>query len=158
LNSGSRFSKRTRDPGIPVNCPFRDEILADAQKYKAFKEQEAEEKKEMQRRWQKLQGERKSKGFSSVEEMLADAERKKQEHEKREREKIVDSDKSEGVSQKGSRESQNFWRQVNSVIDEADIILHILDARDPEGTRCKKIEQAVQNRGDKKTCFGSEQD
>merc|ERR1712178_310349 len=114
------------------------------------KEQEAEEKKEMQRRWQKLQGERKSKGFSSVEEMLADAERKKQEHEKREREKIVDSDKSEGGIQKGSRESQNFWRQVNSVIDEADIILHILDARDPEGTRCKKIEQAVQNRGDKK--------
>merc|ERR1711981_685586 len=108
--------------------------------------------KERQRQWQKLQAARKSKGFSSVEAMLEDAAKKKAAFEKAQREKVEDlSNKSEkSSSQKGVRESVNFWRQVNSVIEEADIILHILDARDPEGSRCKKIEQAVANRGDKK--------
>jgi len=86
--------------------------------------------------------------------MLEAAEAKKAAHEQKEREKIEDNVGRGGSDvstlTKGNRESQNFWRQVNSVIDEADIILHVLDARDPEGTRCKKIEQAVMNRGDKK--------
>merc|ERR1711981_536139 len=109
--------------------------------------------KERQRQWQKLQAARKSKGFSSVEAMLEDAAKKKAAFEKAQREKVEDlSNKSEkSSSQKGVRESVNFWRQVNSVIEEADIILHILDARDPEGTRCKKIEQAVAKKEDKKT-------
>jgi len=154
LAPGSRFTNRTRDPGIPTDCPFRDEILAEAQKYKAHKEVEAVEKKEMQRRWQKLSNQRKTQGFSSVEEMLEAAEAKKLAFEEKERETVDESvgrgGTDNGTLTKGNRESQNFWRQVNSVIDEADIILHVLDARDPEGTRCKKIEQAVLNRGDKK--------
>jgi len=158
LKKGSRFTKGTKDPGIPVNCPFRDEILAEAQAFKANKEEEKEQMKQRQKEWQKLQMQRKSKGFKSVEDMLADAERKKIEFEKAQREKIEDLSKKANAQQqsnsagsKGARESQNFWRQVNSVIDEADIILHILDARDPEGTRCKKIEQAVAQRDDKRT-------
>jgi len=153
LNKGSRFTKRTRDPGIPVNCPFRDEILAEAQQFKQHQEEEKEAMKERQRRWQKLQAERKSKGFASVDDMLEDAKKKQAAFEQAQREKVEDlSKKSEkSTSAKGARESVNFWRQVNSVIDEADIILHILDARDPEGSRCKKIEQAVANRDDKKS-------
>ena len=165
LAPGSRFTNRTRDPGIPTDCPFRDEILAEAQKYKAHKEVEAVEKKEMQRRWQKLSNQRKTQGFSSVEEMLEAAEAKKLAHEEKEREKVEDTVGGRGgtdnatvrskivflaenftpkTSQmtklrqsdqnfrthctltKGNRESQNFWRQVNSVIDEADIIQRVL--------------------------------
>lgn len=152
LNKGSRFTKRTRDPGVPSNCPFRDEILQEAQEHAVRAEEEKEQMKQRQREWQKLQAKRKTLGFSSVESMLEDAKKKKEAFEKQQREKIVDvaASGSRGAA-KGGRESQNFWRQVNSVVDEADIILHILDARDPEGTRCKKIEQAVAQRDDKKT-------
>jgi len=152
LNQGSRFTKRTRDPGIPVNCPFRDEILAEAQAHKQQQEEDREAMKERQRRWQKLQAARKAKGFSSVEAMLEDAQKKKAAFEQAQREKVEDlGDSQKSTSAKGTRESQNFWRQVNAVIEEADIILHILDARDPEGSRCKKIEQAVANKEDKKS-------
>jgi len=156
LNKGSRFSKRTRDPGIPASCPFRDEVLKEAQ---AFKEKQEIEKAEMakkQQKWQQLQFKRKQMGFSSVDAMLEKAEADRIKHEKKEREKIEDLEAAANSSQcsaadlaKGKRESQNFWRQVNKVINEADIILHIMDARDPEGTRCKQIEKAVKN-ADKK--------
>ena len=154
LNKGSRFTKRTRDPGIPNNCPFRDEILKEAQAFKEKQEKEKEEMKDKQRKWQQLQFKRKQQGFSSVEEMLEKAEKDKQKHEQKEREKIENlesgSDRINSDLAKGKRESQNFWRQVNQVINEADVILHILDARDPEGTRCKQIEKAVSLRDDKK--------
>lgn len=149
LNAGSKYTKRTRDPGIPNNTPFSDEILKEAQQYKENQEKLKEEMREKQRKWQQLQFKRKQQGFSSVEEMLAKAEADKASHEKKEREKMVEADQtSENAANK--KEGSNFWRQVNSVINDADVILHILDARDPEATRCKAIEKAVNSRDDKK--------
>ena len=78
LNKGSRFTKRTRDPGIPVNCPFRDEILKEAEAAKIAKEEEKEAMKERNKKWQALQQKRKNLGFSSVEEMLENAQKEKE--------------------------------------------------------------------------------
>lgn len=142
LNVGSRFTKRTRDPGIPANCPFSDQILKDAQEWKLKREEEKEEMKKKQQKWQQLQTKRKQMGFKSVEDMLENAVKQKQLYEKQQREKI-ENESETVLTQKGKRESQNFWRQVNQVIDTADVVLAILDARDPEGSRCKKFEEAV---------------
>ena len=64
----------------------------------------------------------------------------------------IDEDDGKDIqsSAKGKRESQNFWRQVNSVVNDADVILHILDSRDPEGTRCKNLERLVASTPGKK--------
>ena len=41
----------------------------------------------------------------------------------------------------------NFWRIVNKVITQGDILLLILDARFPEMTRNKEIEQKIKYQG-----------
>jgi len=41
------------------------------------------------------------------------------------------------------------WRVVKEVIDEADIVIEVVDARDPSGTRNKKVERLIRERGKK---------
>lgn len=45
--------------------------------------------------------------------------------------------------------SKRIWGELYKVIDSSDIILHVLDARDPLGTRCHSVEKYLAN--EKKT-------
>ena len=37
-------------------------------------------------------------------------------------------------------QSRRIWNELYKVIDSSDVIVHVLDARDPVGTRCKSVE------------------
>ncbi|KAI9688953.1 MAG: GTPase required for pre-60S ribosomal subunit nuclear export and maturation [Bathelium mastoideum] len=41
-------------------------------------------------------------------------------------------------------QSKRIWNELYKVIDSSDVVLHILDARDPLGTRCTSVEKYVQ--------------
>ncbi|MHA1277954.1 MAG: GTPase [Candidatus Helarchaeota archaeon] len=43
-----------------------------------------------------------------------------------------------------------FWQIINEVISDGNLILEILDARDPEGTRNKRIEKLIDEQTDKR--------
>ncbi|KAG8159529.1 hypothetical protein KVR01_010166 [Diaporthe batatas] len=38
-------------------------------------------------------------------------------------------------------QSKRIWNELYKVIDSSDVILHVLDARDPLGTRCRSVER-----------------
>ncbi|CAG8455675.1 2175_t:CDS:2 [Ambispora leptoticha] len=38
-------------------------------------------------------------------------------------------------------QSKRIWNELYKVIDSSDVVIHVLDARDPIGTRCKNVEQ-----------------
>ncbi|KAI9316753.1 NUC091 domain-containing protein [Dichotomocladium elegans] len=40
-------------------------------------------------------------------------------------------------------QSKRIWNELYKVIDSSDILIHVLDARDPLGTRCRKIEEFI---------------
>lgn len=48
----------------------------------------------------------------------------------------------EPVFSKG--QSKRIWNELYKVIDSSDVVIHVLDARDPEGTRCRSIEKYIQ--------------
>lgn len=47
----------------------------------------------------------------------------------------------ESVFSKG--QSKRIWNELYKVIDSSDVVIHVLDARDPEGTRCRSIEKYI---------------
>src|ERR1700761_3733330 len=38
-------------------------------------------------------------------------------------------------------QSKRIWNELYKVIDSSDVVIHVLDARDPVGTRCKSVEK-----------------
>ncbi|CAM0137949.1 GTPase required for pre-60S ribosomal subunit nuclear export and maturation [Umbelopsis sp. WA50703] len=41
-------------------------------------------------------------------------------------------------------QSKRIWNELYKVIDSSDVVIHVLDARDPVGTRCKNVEKFIQ--------------
>ena len=40
-------------------------------------------------------------------------------------------------------QSRRIWGELYKVIDSSDVIIQVLDARNPDGTRCKQVEQYI---------------
>ncbi|OJJ44525.1 hypothetical protein ASPZODRAFT_134603 [Penicilliopsis zonata CBS 506.65] len=47
----------------------------------------------------------------------------------------------ESIFSKG--QSKRIWNELYKVIDSSDVVIHVLDARDPDGTRCRGIEKYI---------------
>lgn len=47
----------------------------------------------------------------------------------------------EAIFHKG--QSKRIWNELYKVIDSSDVVIHVLDARDPMGTRCSSVEQYI---------------
>ncbi|SNX82338.1 related to NOG2 - GTPase involved in ribosomal large subunit-nucleus export [Melanopsichium pennsylvanicum] len=51
--------------------------------------------------------------------------------------------RSEPIYSKG--QSRRIWGELYKVIDSSDVIIHVLDARDPIGTRCRSVEKHIRD-------------
>lgn len=49
----------------------------------------------------------------------------------------------EAVFSKG--QSKRIWNELYKVIDSSDVVIHVLDARDPLGTRCRAVEKYLRD-------------
>lgn len=53
----------------------------------------------------------------------------------------VSTEAKEHIFSKG--QSKRIWNELYKVIDSSDVVIHVLDARDPIGTRCLSVEQYI---------------
>ncbi|XP_029455313.1 guanine nucleotide-binding protein-like 3 isoform X2 [Rhinatrema bivittatum] len=137
----TRHKKPKKDIGIPNEAPFKEEILREAEQRK----QRLEELKQKQKLDRQKEHEKKRKL-----EMKKDAPAKKQPKEKK------SSIKQQLPSNKPCPENTKkvLCRELTKVIAASDVVLEVLDARDPQGCRCPQVEQAVlQSEGNKKLLF-----
>ncbi|CAF3617161.1 unnamed protein product, partial [Rotaria sp. Silwood2] len=54
------------------------------------------------------------------------------------------------VGEGDEKSRKTFYREFKKVVDASDIIIQVLDARDPLGCRCPQVEQAVLTSGKNK--------
>eukprot|EP01096_Ripella_sp_DP13-Kostka_P017794 TRINITY_DN928_c3_g1_i1.p1 TRINITY_DN928_c3_g1~~TRINITY_DN928_c3_g1_i1.p1 ORF type:complete len:670 (-),score=393.71 TRINITY_DN928_c3_g1_i1:152-2059(-) len=130
--------KRMRkDPGIPNLWPFKEQLL---EQIKEHKEQEALELKEKkaERTKLKLQG-----PSADLESLVKDAQSRNREFEKEQKRQLLLSEKGIDFKNISEQSKKQFYREVKKVIEGSDVILEVLDARDPLGCRCKALEQQI---------------
>lgn len=127
---------------VPNDCPFKDEILQEAsnarQRKQAVKDKRKQELKDRRETARAAALEEKRTG--GLEGLVAAAQKKQDLHENNRN--FVESSAKHGVT---DRSAKAYYREFMKVVEAADVILQVLDARDPMGTRCKEVEDAVLN-------------
>ncbi|XP_061583671.1 guanine nucleotide-binding protein-like 3 [Cololabis saira] len=137
-------SKRVKkDLGVPSSAPFKEEVLREAEQRRLQIEEEKERKRQAKKedRAQK----RKKDKESASKETGPKAKKACRDNAANKTEKRPGPDKS----------SKKFiCGELNKVIEESDVVIEVLDARDPLGCRCPQLEEAVlQSGGNKKLLF-----
>ncbi|XP_018541375.1 guanine nucleotide-binding protein-like 3 [Lates calcarifer] len=137
---GKRVKK---DPGVPSSAPFKEEVLREAEQRRLQIEEEKQRKRQakIDERAQK----RKKEKEAASKETEPKAKKARQDENGKHPEKRTAPD----------RNSKQFLcGELNKVIDASDVVIEVLDARDPQGCRCPQLEEAVlQRSGNKKLLF-----
>ncbi|XP_055541245.1 guanine nucleotide-binding protein-like 3 homolog [Wyeomyia smithii] len=129
-------SKKQKLIQVPNICPFKKEILDEVAEHKQFVEQEKERKRELLKQHRlKQEGE-------TIESIAAEADKRSQGYDP---EKAQPKEQEEyanvGRGKEGSLKA--YFKEFKKVIDAADVVLEVVDARDPLGTRCAEVAQIV---------------
>eukprot|EP00041_Stephanoeca_diplocostata_P014502 m.266135 g.266135 ORF g.266135 m.266135 type:complete len:520 (+) comp19718_c0_seq4:125-1684(+) len=129
--------KKSKDPGIPNTHPLKDEMIR--------REMEKKERMESLKIKQKLDrqslfnSKRKMPKGQSLEQIQQDAAKRGAEFDN------VEAPEDDGaLAGPGVKEtSRAYYKEFRKVVEAADVILQVLDARDPLGCRCRRVEQQV---------------
>lgn len=119
---------------IPNVCPFKEDILKDVEAEKARREEEKRVKIE------KAKEERAAlKKTQTLESIVNSANVRADQHV----EPKAD-DEAQDINQKPKENSlKAFYKEFKKVVDAADVILEVCDARDPLGTRCSEVSSII---------------
>lgn len=128
--------KKSKVVQIPNQCPFKEHVLKEVELMKKQNEEEKKRQKEIARELKKEQLAKKG-----LQGLVSDAENKQAEHRVLEINPV--HEKIKEVIMKEENSLKAYYKEFKKVLDTADIVLEIVDARDPLGTRCQQVEEAV---------------
>ena len=137
-------NKKSKDPGIPNSLPFKEQILTEIAEHK----KKAEQYREMVKAQMKKNREKVKANNVAVDlkDLAKNAEVRS----------IEFANKSEifledGLTEKETSNLRTFYKEFQKVVESSDIIIEVLDARDPLGCRCFEMENLVlRNHPDKR--------
>ena len=143
----SHISKK--DPGIPNSWPFKQDLLKEIQRAKERQQLVQEDQKERRKSELRSLREHQEAGGSArtVQELMAQATADRANFQF----KSVEKEMSDGAVAAGQQSRRAYLRELKKVIDTADVLLQVLDARDPVASRIHpSIEDIIMSRSDKR--------
>lgn len=164
-------TKHKRDPGIPNSFPYKEEIINELEKQREEERQRKEEfrlKKQQEREAAAAKGEDVEDMMEEDEEeedgaggglsaLMESAQQAAREYDGEDNEEGMHSDEdveyefSDLEDKADVEKSRKAYDKVfKAVVEASDVVLYVLDARDPETTRLRKVEQAVLQSGKKR--------
>ncbi|CAD6994794.1 unnamed protein product [Ceratitis capitata] len=131
-------SKKQKLIQIPNICPFKEDILKEVEEAKKRQEEERNRRREA------FKKQRNDNKIKNLQDLVEDAAVRSEVHSSTNLDSIVDE---KAYSTGGNKEQslKQYFKEFKKVIQNADVILEVVDARDPLGTRCSEVEQAVRS-------------
>ncbi|CAD6197717.1 unnamed protein product [Caenorhabditis auriculariae] len=138
--SGQAKKIREKTISVPNSCPFKEDILiqAEQEREKIKARQEAAKEAAKAARGEK----RKAGVVSTIEELGAKAAKQGKDFENK---KSNETD--EKIDTMSDKTIKVYANEVRKTIEMADVIIEVLDARDPLGSRSRSVEEQVINGG-----------
>lgn len=164
-------SRHKKDPGIPASFPYKEQIITELEETRRVEKERKEElklKKQQEREAALAQGmdaedlmdeeieEPQEDGMAALLELAQQAARdfdgEAEEHEMGDLDADVEYELSDSeIDRADLDKSRKAYDKIfKAVVDASDVVLYVLDARDPELTRSRKVEQAVLQSGGKR--------
>ena len=150
-----RPNNKKRDPGIPNSWPFKQDLLKEIQRSRE-KQQEMQAKTK-QRRREELRAlrEHQEQGGTArtVQELMERANQDQQAFQAKRMSEAPDGEyqRQDGSVAAGQQSRRAYLRELKKVVDSADVILQVLDARDPIGSRIHPtMEDVILSKADKR--------
>ncbi|XP_060164363.1 guanine nucleotide-binding protein-like 3 [Globicephala melas] len=129
--------KPRKDPGVPNSAPFKEALLREAE----LRKQRLEELKQQQKLDRQKEQDKKRRLGTDPAVELCNMEPVKEEF-------------GQCKAKKAKSSKQNpkrlYCQELKKVIEASDVVLEVLDARDPLGCRCPQVEAAIVKGGQKK--------
>lgn len=155
-------SRVNKDPGIPANFPYKDRIITELEEQRRA-DKEKRENMKLERKLareaaaargeeveEEMEVDEEDDGQGGLSALLESAQNAAREYEGGESDDMDDSEEETtyDISVEGSMLNKDTSRMAydkifKTVVEASDVVLYVMDARDPESTRSKKVEEAV---------------
>jgi len=159
-NGVVRSNQQKRDPGIPNSWPFKQDLLKDIQRARERQQEQQQTLKEKRKGDLRALRDHQEKGGScrTVQELMARATQDRQAFAARQggpsssaSADQAAAEKSDGRVAAGQQSRRAYLRELKKVVDSADVLLQVLDARDPIGSRIHKtLEDVILSKAEKR--------
>ncbi len=153
-----RPNQQKRDPGIPNSWPFKQDLLKDIQRARERQQQNQQAQKDKRKADLRALREHQAQGGGSrtVEDLMARVNQEQQAFAAKQGGpntfgNNTSSEKSDGRVAAGQQSRRAYLRELKKVVESADVLLQVLDARDPIGSRIHKtLEDVILSKADKR--------
>jgi|Transcript_217 nuclear GTP-binding protein len=141
--------KGPKDPGIPQAWPYKEDLIKEIEyeheKIESAKEEQAEAKKARRAENKKLAKELMDAGHAAptLAQLRALAETKEANYEEKKAAKLADELEKEANGADNDSSRRAYYKEFVKVVEISDVIIQVLDARDPLACRSPEVERFV---------------
>jgi len=150
---GPAARKAKEGTAIPSKWPFKEQLLQEIDRAKeamAAQQEARKAQRQKDREKSKRQGQKKK----TMADLVDDASKRTESFEKSaKKRKAEDGTQNEHMDPLGQQSRRAFLRELRKVVEHADVVLHVLDARDPLGSRARQVEEMVLKHASKRLVY-----